>query len=82
MDTRMDLSPWLASLFVEPGHRQQGIGSALVRRMVEEARALAISRLHLYTPDRASFYARMGWRRLGLERFRGYSMVIMALDIA
>lgn len=81
MDTRIDLSPWLASVFVEPSRRRQGIGSALVRRVVEEARALAVSRLHLYTPDRESFYSRLGWRRLGLEQFRGYKMVVMALDI-
>ena len=39
MDTRMELSPWLAGVFVAPNHRRHGIGAALVRRAVDDATA-------------------------------------------
>ena len=31
MDTRADLSPWLAAVYVPPEHRSQGIGTCLVQ---------------------------------------------------
>src|SRR5437867_8316948 len=40
MDTRPQLSPWLASVFVTPERRRKGIGAALVQRIIEEAKRL------------------------------------------
>src|SRR5262245_29302470 len=57
MDIRAELSPWLAGVFVVPQHRRRGIGAALVRRVVDEARDLAVPRLYLYTPSAENFYA-------------------------
>src|SRR4051794_31833752 len=51
MDTRPELNPWLASVYVDTAYRNKGIGSLLVARVVEEARALAIPKLYLFTPD-------------------------------
>jgi GNAT superfamily N-acetyltransferase len=42
MDTRMDLSPWLAGVFVSPEQRRYGVGAALVQRVIVEARALGV----------------------------------------
>ena len=56
MDTRMDLSPWLAGVFVSLEHRQRGIGAALVQRVVDDARALGVQRLYLYPPSVEKFY--------------------------
>src|SRR3989441_75245 len=58
MDSRPDLSPWLASVFVAPERRRQGMGAALVRRIIDEGRVLGERRLYLYTPDAEEFYAR------------------------
>ena len=81
MDTRMDLWPWLASVYVAPAHRRHGVGTALVRRAVEEARALEVGRLYLFTPDKEGFYARLGWSVLERIAYRGYQVVVMALDL-
>jgi N-acetylglutamate synthase-like GNAT family acetyltransferase len=56
------LGPWLASVYVVPQCRRRGIGSRLVTRVVEEARALGIPTLHLWTPDRQDYYLRLGWQ--------------------
>jgi predicted N-acetyltransferase YhbS len=81
MSDRMDLSPWLASVYVEPPYRQRGVGSALVRRVMDEARAFAAPRLYLYTPDRESFYARIGWQVYDRRIYRGHLMVMMSIEL-
>ena len=81
MDTRKEFSPWLASVYVAPRHRQQGIGSALVQRTVEEAKELEVETLYLFTPDREKFYKRLGWSLLELTEYRGENNVIMTLRI-
>ncbi len=40
MDTRTDLTPWLASVFVAPEHRRQGIATKLIAQVVDAAKAL------------------------------------------
>ena len=82
MDTRPELSPWLASVYVAAEQRRQGIGSSLVRRVTEEATALGIERLHLFTPDQEHFYARLGWSVVERCSYRGYPQVVMALSLA
>jgi GNAT superfamily N-acetyltransferase len=57
----LDLTPWLAGVFVAPEHRSHGIGAALVERVVQEARALGILRLYLYTSGSGALYLRLGW---------------------
>ncbi len=79
MDTRLDLSPWLASVYVAPRHRKKGFGSALVKRTVKEAKASAVETLYLFTPDREDFYARLGWSFLERTGYHGENVVIMSL---
>jgi len=81
LDTRPDLSPWLASVYVAEEHRRQGVGSALVRRAVQEAAELGIERLYLFTPDRAKFYARLGWSAIERCFFGGSLQTVMAIDL-
>jgi len=82
MDTRMELSPWLAGVFVVPVYRKRGIGAALVGRVVAEARTIGVRRLYLYTPGVADFYARLGWSLLERTVYRntGVSIMSYALD--
>lgn len=82
MGTHPELTPWLASVYVLASHRRQGVGERLCRRIVAEARRLAVPRLYLYTPDQARFYARMGWSELARETYRGETVTIMAIEPA
>ncbi len=58
-ETRPDLHPWLAALVVVPEYRHFGIGSALVRALMLEARELGFSALYLGT-DIPDFYSNFG----------------------
>jgi GNAT superfamily N-acetyltransferase len=79
LDTRPELSPWLASVYVAEPHRRQGIGSTLVRRAVQEAAALGVKTLYLFTPDREQFYARLGWSVVERCPFGGSIQAVMAI---
>jgi predicted N-acetyltransferase YhbS len=57
--TRPHLHPWLAALFVVAEHRHRGVGSALCRALLAEARRLEIPELFLGT-DIPAFYAALG----------------------
>ena len=58
---RDDLSPWLASLYVAPAFRRAGVGSALVRHVLDFARTRDLPELYLWTPGSPEFYERRGW---------------------
>ena len=77
METRPELTPWLATVLVAPQFRGRGIGSALSQRVVVEGRALAFPRMYLVTFDKASFYARLGWHNLEQTEYLGLPATIM-----
>jgi N-acetylglutamate synthase-like GNAT family acetyltransferase len=83
METRMELSPWLASVFVAPELRKRGVGSALVQHVIQEARSLGWRTIYLFTmPDKESFYARLGWSLMEKTDYHGHRVVIMSADTA
>ena len=78
MDTRMELSPWLAGVFVAPNHRGRGVGAAMVRRVIDDATALGVRRLHLYTPSAQHFYSGLGWSLTERTRYRGMDVAAIS----
>jgi GNAT superfamily N-acetyltransferase len=78
MESLPELTPWLAGVYVSPEHRGCGLGGRLVRRVMEEAAALGVSRLYLYTHDRMTFYRNMDWQVIGPRRHRGYLVTVMS----
>jgi predicted N-acetyltransferase YhbS len=74
---RTDLSPWLASVFVDPAWRKQGVGRALVRRVMEEAARQGLAKFYLFTPDQQQFYESLGWTLLEQRTYHGDPIVVM-----
>lgn len=58
---RMDLSPWLADVYVPMEYRGKGIGNQLVSAAEEKAKQLGFDILYLYTTDKREFYEHLGW---------------------
>ena len=77
METRMELTPWLAGVFVGESYRRRGIGAQLVRRIMDEARKLKIPLLYLYTVHSQKFYAALGWKLMERTTYREHEIVIM-----
>ena len=82
MDTHQELSPWLASVYVDVPYRRRGIGSMLVRHVMQQARHAGIANLYLFTPDRQDLYRRLGWQELSNEIYRDHQVTIMSIDIS
>jgi predicted N-acetyltransferase YhbS len=82
MDTHPALSPWIANLYVDIKYRKNGVGEALVRRVIEEARATGAKKLYLFTHDREHYMGRFGWRLLFKELYYGDMESVMVLDIS
>ncbi|MCR8671228.1 GNAT family N-acetyltransferase [Agrococcus sp. HG114] len=53
---------WLCDVYVEPGSRGEGVGSALVRAILDSLEPLGLSRIMLATEDAHGVYARLGFR--------------------
>jgi predicted N-acetyltransferase YhbS len=73
---RPDLHPWLAALIVVPEERRRGIGTALVRTLLSEAKRLGFSELFLGS-DIPGFY-----ERLGAEHFDWATETLQIMRIA
>lgn len=81
METRPELTPWLASVYVHPGSRRAGIGTALVHHVVHEAREHGYDELFLYTPHREDFYLKLGWQTIAKEPFYGEDVTVMKIPL-
>jgi GNAT superfamily N-acetyltransferase len=83
LETRRELSPWIVGVYTRSDVRGQGIGSALVRRAMQTATNLGVTRLYLYTDaDGAArrLYERLGWQPIAEEIYKGNAVVIMTIE--
>ena len=81
LETRPELHPWLASLYVVPGRRGDGLGKMMVEYVVGAARLLGIGTLYLYTAGHAAFYRQLRWEDVEETMFRGHRITIMKLRL-
>ena len=65
--------PWLAAVFVVPGHRGRGVGRALV----EEVAVRAAGNIWLYTEGEMAWYESMGWTRVRESAVNGHTVTVM-----
>jgi GNAT superfamily N-acetyltransferase len=81
IDPAHDLTPWLAGLVVEEGHRGRGIGAALVRTVEAHAIAAGVDTLHLYTWRARRFYETLGWTVVEPFEQDGEPMLLMSRQL-
>lgn len=78
LDSRPELTPWLANLWVDREWRGRGLGRQLVHHACEQGRLRGLERLYLYTPEHASFYQRLGWEHLANSSKNGVAITLMS----
>ena len=83
MDTRMQYSPWLASLYVTKRSRNKGVGVSLIEAGIAEARSMGIERLYLYTRERRhlDFYLAHGWTLAEHTSYRGSPVTVLVKEL-
>jgi len=81
-----DLHGHLRQLSVLPSHTRQGIGTALVRAAMEEARWAGLDRMSLCTyrdvPFNGPFYAALGFAEVAPERLEAFQRDLRAYEVA
>ena len=81
MEDRKELSPWLASVYVAPEFRRQGVGEKLVKEVMQQAREHGFKKLFLYTPDQELFYKKNRWEIIEQVAYHGQNVTIMSADL-
>jgi N-acetylglutamate synthase-like GNAT family acetyltransferase len=81
MDNNRHLTPWLADVYVKPDHRKEGIGSSLVKRVMEEAKNIGVNTLYLFTRKAKDFYLKLGWNVKETTKYHDDQVVIMYFDL-
>lgn len=77
-----DLGPWLASLYVRPACRGQGLGRALIQHLEQAAAAMGIARLYLFTPEHADYYAQLGWSSHSTRMLNAQRVAVLWRELA
>lgn len=75
------LTPWLAAVYVDAAYRRQGIGQALVSRIVSEANKLGNTAIYLWTGSEAAWYQKQGWQSVATTLFQGHTIDVMKRDL-
>jgi GNAT superfamily N-acetyltransferase len=78
---RPDLTPWLGGIFVAPQHRGRGVATAIVSRLLDEARRLRLPQLYLWTPSAAALYAKLGWADFDTLEYCGQTITLMVREL-
>ncbi len=80
MNIRPNLTPWLGSLYVDSSFRGKGLARKLITACTEEAAAIGIKRLYVWTKELRSLFESEGWKFLEAVDFLGARVDILSLD--
>src|SRR5262249_12171405 len=69
--------PRAPSVFVLPEHRGRSLGRRLVDRAVEEAAALGLPVVYLFTTGREAYYEKLGWEPWQTAEHHGRTVALM-----
>lgn len=74
------LTPFMASVYVDPLHRRRGAATALVKQMIITAGELGFETLYLITHDQQRLYEKLGWVAVEDLQYRGEDVTLMKVN--
>ena len=79
LPSRNELTPWLSNLFIKEEYRGRGIGTQLIKFILDEAKKLGFPKVWLYTDNEKtlSLYTKLGWRFVESTIYHGKPALIM-----
>lgn len=69
LESRRDIRPYMATLYVIPEERGKGIGKKLMEAAIQKAKELGEKRIYLIT-NIDNLYEKFGWKLLSKEKTR------------
>lgn len=81
MSANSDLTPWIANVFIEPGHRGRGLGKVIIKEVMRQAKLNDLSRLYLFTEDQMAFYQNLGWQIIRQHDYNGAEVSVMSIEL-
>ena len=75
---RLDLDPWIASLYVVPQRRGRGHGLELVQAAIDFAAAAGVKRLHVFTESAEKLFQRCGFEILERTMLQDVPITVLA----
>lgn len=80
---RPDLKPWLGDLVVAAKYQNQGIGKMLLDVAIKKAKDLGFAKLYLFAfdPSIPEYYARFGWKKIGMDKFNSHPVTVMEINL-
>ncbi|MEQ8260215.1 MAG: GNAT family N-acetyltransferase [Alcanivorax sp.] len=81
MDTKPDLMPWLAAVYVKEAFRHQGVATDLIVRCETEAARSNADAWYLYTEFASRLYEKLGWLHLERCEYKGVTVDVMYKNI-
>ncbi|QHT71650.1 GNAT family N-acetyltransferase [Rhodocytophaga rosea] len=73
---------WLALVYTLPAHRNKGLGALVCNYMQDQAKALGIAQLYLFTHTAETLYTRLGWHPIERLELGGKNIAVMKKDLA
>jgi len=77
METHRHLTPWVGGVLVHPLKWNRGIGTFLLTQAKHLAEELGYKHLYLFTTEKASWYARLGWEAIDHAVVHNFPVTIM-----
>ena len=81
MEILPDLTPWLASVFVHPDYRGQGVATALIMEVEKIARQQGFDKIHVFNPIAQGVFEKMGWTVLQTTLYGGKELAILVRPV-
>ena len=81
LDSRPELTPWLAAMYVRPELRGRGYALELIRAVENAAVLAGYSQVWLYTLVAEGLYLKAGWQSVERFEMEGVQAVLMRRDL-
>lgn len=82
LDNQKVLTPWLASLYVEPDYRSKGIAKQLIEKVKQAVKGLGYEKLYLRTEHTSEYYKALGWVHLyDTKDEKGIDIQVFKIDL-
>ena len=73
--------PWLASFYIVPEHRGQGVAQALMAAATQDVLMLGYTQWNLFTPHHEAYYTKHGWLLLEYRHLHGEPVAVMVQEL-